>query len=89
MPLAKEKKQEIITKFGKDEKDTGTTEVQIGLLTSRISELTEHFKVHKKDHNSRRSLLKMVGSRRKLLKYLKRTAIERYRTILKKLNLRK
>ncbi len=89
MPLAKEKKQEIITKFGKDEKDTGTTEVQIGLLTSRISELTEHFKVHKKDHNSRRSLLKMVGSRRRLLKYLKRTDIERYRSILKILKLRK
>ena len=89
MPLAKEKKQEIITKFGNDEKDTGTAEVQIGLLTSRIAELTEHFKVHKKDHNSRRSLLKMVGSRRKLLKYLKRKDIERYRSILKKLNLRK
>ncbi len=84
-----EKKQEIISNFGNNDKDTGSAEVQIALLTTRITELTEHFKLHKKDHNSRRSLLKMVGSRRKLLKYLKRTAIERYRTILKKLNLRK
>jgi small subunit ribosomal protein S15 len=83
------KKQEIIAEFGKDDKDTGTSEVQIALLTHRISDLTEHFKVHKKDHNSRRSLLKMVGARRRLLNYLRRKDIERYRAILKKLNLRK
>lgn len=83
------KKQETIAEFGKSDSDTGNSEVQIALLTNRISDLTEHFKVHKKDHNSRRSLLKMVGARRRLLNYLRRKDIERYRAILKKLNLRK
>ena len=89
MPLRKEQKKEIITEFGSNDKDTGSTEVQIALLTTRIKELTEHFKVHKKDHASRRGLLKLVGQRRKLLKYLKKTNLEGYRAILKRLNLRK
>ncbi len=89
MPLKKEQKKEIIGEFGSNDKDTGSTEVQIALLTTRIKELTEHFKVHKKDHASRRGLLKLVGRRRKLLKYLKKTNLEGYRAILKQLNLRK
>ncbi len=89
MPLKKETKMEIVKGFGRNEKDTGSTEVQIALLTKRIEELTEHFKVNKKDHNSRRGLLKLVGQRRKLLKYLKRKDIEKYRQILKTLSLRK
>ena len=89
MALTKEAKQEIVSKFGSNEKDSGSTEVQIALLTKRILELTEHFKVHKKDHNSRRGLLKLVGSRRKLLKYIKRVDLEKYRTLIKELGLRK
>ncbi len=89
MPLKKETKMEIVKGFGRNEKDTGSTEVQIALLTKRIEELTEHFKVNKKDHNSRRGLLKLVGQRRKLLKYLKRKDVEKYRQILKTLSLRK
>ncbi len=89
MSLGKDQKLEIIKEFGSNEKDTGSTEVQIALLTTRIKELTEHFKVHKKDHASRRGLLKLVGQRRKLLKYLKKTDLEGYRAILKRLNLRK
>ncbi len=87
--LTKEAKQNIITEFGLNDKDTGSTEVQIALLTARIQDLTEHFKTHKKDHSSRRGLLKLVGSRRTLLKYLKKKDLESYRAILKKLNLRK
>jgi len=87
--LAKEKKQEIIKEFGKDEKDSGSTEVQIALLTARILELTEHLRTFKKDHSSRRGLLKLVGQRRNLLKYLKKRDLESYRSILKRLNLRK
>jgi len=89
MPLTKEEKQEVITKFGASDKDTGSTDVQIALITKRINFLTEHFKQHKKDHNSRRGLLKLVGQRRKLLKYLKRVDLEKYRKILDELNLRK
>jgi small subunit ribosomal protein S15 len=89
MPLAKEEKAKIITDFGKKEKDTGSTEVQIALITNRIIQLTEHFKAHKKDHNSRRGLMILVGQRRKLLKYLQRRDAERYKALLKKLNLRK
>jgi len=89
MSLSKEEKQAIVEEFGANNKDTGSTEVQIALLTARIKDLTEHFKVNKKDHNSRRGLLKMVGQRRRLLKYLKRENLEKYREILKKLNLRK
>ncbi len=89
MSLGKDQKIEIVKEFGSSEKDTGSTEVQIALLTTRIKELTEHFKVHKKDHASRRGLLKLVGQRRRLLKYLKKTDLEGYRAILKRLNLRK
>jgi len=89
MSLAKEKKEAIITEFGGSEKNTGSTEVQIALLTARIQDLTEHFKEHKKDHASRRGLLQMVGQRRRLLKYLKREDLEKYRALIKKLNLRK
>ena len=89
MPLKKEQKIEIVKEFGSSDKDTASTEVQIALLTTRILELTEHFKIHKKDHAGRRGLLKMVGQRRRLLKYLRKTNLEGYRAILKRLNLRK
>ena len=84
-----EKKQEIIKNFRRDEKDTGSSEVQIALLTERINELTEHLKVHKKDNHSRRGLLKMVGKRRNLLNYLAKKDVNRYREIVAKLGLRK
>ena len=84
-----EMKKEIIAKYGKTPEDTGSPEVQIALLSARISELTEHLKIHKKDHHSRRGLLKMVGQRRGLLDYLKKKDIERYRAIIEKLGLRK
>jgi small subunit ribosomal protein S15 len=89
MPLSKEKKAELIKEYGADAKDTGSTEVQIAMLTERINELTEHFKTYKKDHASRRGLLKLVGSRRRLLKYLQRKDLEKYRELIKKLGLRK
>jgi small subunit ribosomal protein S15 len=89
MPLTKEKTEEIVKTFGANEKDTGATEVQIALLTKRIDELTEHFKTHAKDTNSRRGLLKLVGQRRRLLNYLKSRDLEKYRALLEKLNLRK
>ncbi len=89
MSLTKDEKQVIIKDFGSKDEDTGSTEVQIALLTKRIVQLTEHFKINKKDHNSRRGLLKLVGQRRRLLKYLQRTDLEKYREILVKLNLRK
>ena len=82
-------KKEIIATYGRTPEDTGSPEVQIALLTARISDLTEHLKVHKKDHHSRRGLLKMVGQRRGMLDYLKKTDIERYRAIVQKLGLRK
>ena len=87
--MTKERKQEIINTYKRDEKDTGSPEVQVALLTERINELTEHLKVHKKDNHSRRGLLKMVGKRRNLLKYLEKKDIERYRDIAQKLSLRK
>ena len=87
--ITTEMKKEIITKYGKTPEDTGSPEVQIALLSARITELTEHLKTHKKDHHSRRGLLKMVGQRRGLLDYLKRKDIERYRAIIEKLGLRK
>jgi small subunit ribosomal protein S15 len=87
--LLKEKKWEIIDRFKKHEGDTGSPEVQIAILTERINVLTEHLKVHKKDHHSRRGLLMMVGQRRRLLNYLMREDIERYRTIVRELGLRK
>ena len=87
--MTKERKQEIIKNFGRDEKDTGSSEVQIALLTERINELTEHLKVHKKDNHSRRGLLQMVGKRRNLLNYLAKKDVQRYRDIIAKLGLRK
>ena len=87
--MTKERKQEIINTYKREENDTGSPEVQIALLTDRINELTEHLKVHKKDNHSRRGLLKMVGKRRNLLNYLAKKDIERYRTIAQKLSLRK
>ena len=87
--MTKEKKQEIISTYRRDDKDTGSSEVQIALLTERITELTEHLKVHTHDNHSRRGLLKMVGKRRNLLNYLAKTDIQRYRDIVEKLGLRK
>jgi small subunit ribosomal protein S15 len=87
--ISKEKKQEIIKNFGRTPEDTGSPEVQIALLTERITELTEHLKSNKKDHHSRRGLLKMVGQRRGLLEYLKKTNIDGYRELIDRLNLRK
>lgn len=87
--ISKEKKQEIVKNFGRTPEDTGSPEVQIALLTERINELTEHLKNNKKDHHSRRGLLKMVGQRRGLLEYLKKTDIEGYRNLIERLGLRK
>lgn len=87
--ISKEKKQEIIRDYGRTPQDTGSPEVQIALLTYRITELTEHLKVNQKDHHSRRGLLKMVGQRRGLLEYLKRTDIQTYRKLIERLGLRK
>ncbi len=87
--ITSEKKQELILVHQRHEGDTGSPEVQIAILTDRINELTTHLKMHKKDHHSRRGLLKMVGSRRRLLNYLKDIDLDRYRAILAKLNLRK
>ena len=87
--LTQEEKQEIMKKYAMSEGDTGSPEVQIAVLTARIAYLTEHLKEHKKDHHSRRGLLKMVGHRRRLLSYLYKKDIERYRAIIGKLNLRK
>ena len=87
--ISKEKKQAIIAEYGRSEGDTGSPEVQVAILTARIQELTEHLKVNKKDHHSRRGLLKMVGQRRGMLAYLKKTDIERYRTLIAKLGLSK
>mgnify|MGYP000092090944 CR=1 FL=1 len=87
--MLKEEKQAIMAEYATHEGDTGSPEVQIALLTKRINDLTEHLKVHKKDHHSRRGLLKMVGQRRNLLAYLKSKDIERYRTLIEQLGLRK
>lgn len=87
--MTKERKLEIINQYKRDEKDTGSSEVQIALLTERINELTEHLKIHKKDNHSRRGLLKMVGKRRNLLNYVAKKDINRYRDIVEKLGLRK
>lgn len=87
--ISKEMKSQIIEKYKRDEKDTGSPEVQIAILTERINELTEHLKIHKKDNHSRRGLLKMVGKRRNLLNYLAKKDINRYREIVKQLGLRK
>lgn len=89
MPLTKERKQELIEKFGSSATDTGSAEVQIAMLTARINDLTEHFKVHKKDFAGRRGLLRLVGQRRNLLNYVRKQEIERYRKIIGELGLRK
>lgn len=87
--MTKEEKLELVKKFGASEKDSGKSEVQIALLTKRINDLTEHFSAHKKDHHSRRGLMMMVGKRRRLLDYLMKKDIGRYRAIIKELNIRK
>jgi small subunit ribosomal protein S15 len=89
MTLTSEGKLEIVRKFGRDEKDTGSTEVQVALLTTRINELTEHLRFHKKDHHSRRGLLSLVGQRRRLLAYLASSDLESYRKLIAELGLRR
>ena len=89
MSLSTEAKQEIVGKYGRDGSDTGSTEVQVALLTARINELTEHLRGHKKDHHSRRGLLMLVGKRRRLLKYLQRSDIDRDRSLIQQLGLRR
>lgn len=89
MPLAKETKEQILSDFRSHESDTGSPQIQVALLSKRINELTEHFKVHKKDNHSRRGLLKMVSQRRSMLDYLKRTDIERYHEVVTRLGLRR
>ena len=88
MSLTKETKQELIGKFGREDGDTGSAEVQVALLTERVNHLTEHLREHKKDHHSRRGLLMLVGRRRRLLRYLERSDLERYRSLVGELNLR-
>ncbi len=89
MPLTKEQKAEIATKYGRGTNDTGSAEVQVAILTASINQLTEHLKVHKKDHHSRRGLLLQVGQRRRLLTYLQQKDVERYRTLISDLGLRR
>jgi small subunit ribosomal protein S15 len=89
MTLTQERKQELIAKFGDGPADTGKTEVQVALLTERINELNEHLRAHKKDHHSRRGLLKLVGDRRRFLKYLQKSDLERYRALIAELGLRR
>lgn len=89
MGFEAEKKKDIIEKYRLHESDTGSPEVQIALLTERISHLTDHFKIHKKDHHSRRGLLKLVGQRRRLLDYLKSKEVDRYKRIISELGIRK
>jgi small subunit ribosomal protein S15 len=89
MALSRTQKQEIVSRFARHEGDTGSAEVQIALLTTRITELTEHFKTHTKDHHSRRGLLMLVGQRRRMLDYLRGISFERYRAICDALNIRK
>ena len=89
MALTKERKAELVSKFGKDSNDTGSIEVQIAILTEEINTLTEHFKEHKHDHHSKRGLLKKVGKRRSLLNYLIKNDVTRYRAVVKELGLRK
>ena len=88
MTISKERKAELVREFGKDEHDTGSAEVQVAILTERIRELTEHVKVHKKDHHTRRGLLKLVGKRRRLLTYIKNRDIDAYRELIAKLEIR-
>lgn len=88
MTISKERKQEIIAEYGKDASDSGSAEVQVAILTERIRELTEHLKVHVKDHHTRRGLLMLVGKRRRLLTYIKRNDVVKYRELIAKLNIR-
>jgi len=89
MPISKEQKTELVSKYGKGPKDTGTPEVQIAILTAHINELSPHLEQHKKDHHNRLGLLKMVGKRRRLLDYLMKKNIDRYRKIIQELEIRK
>ena len=89
MPQSREQKEKVILDYRQHDSDTGSTDVQVALLTHRINELTEHFKTHTKDHHGRRGLLKMVGQRRRLLDYLKRQDADRYRQLIERLGLRK
>jgi small subunit ribosomal protein S15 len=89
VPLASDVKKQIIAEYGSSEADTGSAEVQVAMLSRRISDLTEHLKTHKHDHHSRRGLLLLVGQRRRLLNYLARTDISRYRTVIERLGLRR
>jgi len=89
MPLTKEGKQELVSRFGRSDGDTGSSEVQIALMTHRINELTQHLRVHRKDHHSRRGLLMLVGRRRRLLDYLARKDLESYRRLIGELGLRR
>ena len=89
MTLTQERKQELVDQFGDASTDTGKTEVQVAMLTERINELTDHLRTHGKDHHSRRGLLMLVGRRRRFLNYLQRTDLERYRTLVRELGLRK
>ncbi|MBF95942.1 MAG: 30S ribosomal protein S15 [Alphaproteobacteria bacterium MarineAlpha9_Bin4] len=89
MTISVSEKKEIVKDFGKNEKNTGSTEVQVAILTKKINSLTEHFKTHKKDHHSKRGLLGMINNRRKLLKYLKNQDEDKYSNLIKKLGLRK
>ncbi len=89
MALVQDKKQELVQKYKRHDKDTGSPEVQVALLTERITYLTEHFKTHKKDHHSRRGLLKLVGQRRRLLDYLRSSDVGRYKTLIDQLGIRK
>ncbi|MFL5893872.1 MAG: 30S ribosomal protein S15 [Thermoleophilaceae bacterium] len=89
MTLTAERKRELTEKFGKSVEDTGSTEVQIAMLSERISHLTEHLRTHRKDHHSRRGLLMLVGKRRRFLNYLQRSNLERYRELIKELGLRR
>ena len=88
MSLTKEQKTELIGKYGRSGTDTGSAEVQVAMITERINELTEHLRTHKKDHHSRRGLLKLVGKRRRLLRYLERNDLERYRSLISELGIR-
>jgi small subunit ribosomal protein S15 len=89
MTLTKEAKQELVGTYGRSATDTGSTEVQVALLTRRIEQLTDHLRTHRKDHHSRRGLLKLVGQRRRLLNYLQKRNLEGYRTLIKELGLRR
>ena len=89
MPLTKDQKECIVSKFRIHEKDTGSSEVQIALLSKRIKDLTEHFKIHRKDHHSKRGLLKIIGQRKRFITYLKRTNLQKYKEIIKELGIRR